>query len=47
MMENGKLITCMGKEYILGKMEEYIRVNISMIRNMVSVLILGLMVDVI
>jgi hypothetical protein len=41
LMEIGKPITCMEKEFILGKMEGDMKENIIMTRNMDLVFILG------
>lgn len=38
----GLIIICMGKVFILGKMEESMKVNINMIKNMGSEFIYGL-----
>ena len=43
MREPGKTITCMGKESMLGKMEEGMRVSMSMTRRAVTVSTPGLM----
>jgi hypothetical protein len=36
MMVNGRIIICMGRVFILGRMEENMMVNINRIRNMVT-----------
>ena len=43
MKEIGSIIKCMGRACISGKMEESMKGSTSMIRNMVSVVTLGLM----
>ena len=45
MKGNGLKIICMVKEFILGKMEESMKVNILMIKSMGMASILGLIVS--
>lgn len=47
MKDNGKVIICMVKVYIPGKMGENMKENINLIRSMVSGLIIGQMEKVI
>ena len=44
MKENGKIITCMDKEPILGVMVENIKESITWIKSMVTEFTIGLMV---